>query len=229
MTIEVITSICGGKDTLREHKNKGNAKFIAFTDTQKENKKWEIRPAYDKFADPRRNSRIHKILIHKYSTADVSIWIDGNIKLLVTPEEMVAKYLDGYDMAMFAHPNRNCIYKEALKCCELKLDDIELIIEQAKHYEDSEYGKEKGLCEGGIIIRRNNEKTKALNERWWADYCRFSRRDQISLMPAIDYSMVNINIIPEGFRLSPDSRWIRDGVAEIVSHVHNEGNWNQNE
>lgn len=225
MKLEIITSITGEKDWLRDDQAPSSAVFTAYTDKPYETKLWNIKTAYDKFKDPRRNSRIHKILIHKYSEADVTIWIDGNMRFLVPPEELVERYLQDYDMAMFAHGSRDCIYDEALTCAKLKLDDPELIIEQAKYYEDHHFAKHQGLCSGYFIIRRNNQKTRDFNEAWWADYCRFSRRDQISLMPAINKVGVNINIIPE--------RWVQEagfasmaGAVCIYHHRHAEGNFN---
>ncbi len=56
--IEVISSITGSKDTIRDNQPQSNAKFICYTDNmQMETKTWELRPAYDRFKDPRRNSR----------------------------------------------------------------------------------------------------------------------------------------------------------------------------
>ncbi len=226
--IEVITSITSGKDRLSNEQVKGNAIWTVFTDDLTlKSKLWNIKPSYDRFKDPRRNSRIHKILIHKYSDADITIWQDGRNRLLITPEEAVERYLGDYDMAIFSHITRNCLYKEAMVCARLNLDDPEVIIEQAKYYEDHEFAKEKGLCEGGFIIRRNNERTRAFNEAWWADYCRFSRRDQLSLMPAIEQSGVNVNYIQEGYVQYPDGTARREGDGvEISAHLHSEGNWN---
>lgn len=226
-TIEVITSITGDKDFLRDDHVVGSGKFICYSDnTEAQSNIYEIRPAYDKFKDPRRNSRIHKIMIHKYSDADFTIWHDGNTRLMVPPEEIIEKCLGEYDMALFQHGARDCIYEEAMECAKLKLDDPELIIEQAKHYEDGEYAKHKGLCSGFFIIRRNNEKTQLFNEAWWADYCRFSRRDQIALMPAIDKVGLRVNFMPD--------RWVHSagfatlgGVIAIYHHKHFEGNFNE--
>lgn len=230
MKIEVITSICGAKDSLVCDQDWGGATWTAFLDNPQTVSTWIVKTAYNRFKDDRRNSRIHKILIHKYSDADVTIWIDGNIRLLVTPEHLVEKYLKDYDMALYKHGTRNCVYDEAMTCAKLKLDDIETIIEQAKYYEDKRWEKHKGLCEGGFIIRKNNDRTKAFNEAWWADYCRFSRRDQLSLMPALEKARVKVNIIDEKWIANSPSTAIRaDGFVEIQSHLHNEGNWNQHE
>lgn len=227
--ITVVTSITGGKDKLREQPQRGEAKFVAFVEGQQASNTWEIRPAYDRFKDPRRNSRIHKILMHKYIESKYTIWIDGNIKMIDSPEMVIEKYMNGYDMAIFHHPSRKCIYDEAMTCAKLGLDNPEVIIEQAKWYEDHEFAKMKGLCEGGVIIRKNTQKVRDFNEAWWADYTRFSRRDQLSLIPALDKVGVNVNIIPESFRFEERDntfRWIRGDMFEIEAHQHTEGNFN---
>jgi len=225
-TVEIITSITGEKDTLQNDQAEGNATFTCFSDSDLKSSLWNIKPSYNRFKDPRRNSRIHKIMVHKYSDADITIWIDGNTRLIMPPEFIIDKYLGDYDMAMFKHGGRNCIYDEALECAKLGLDDPETIIEQAKYYEDNEYPKQKGLLSGYFIIRRNNQKTRDLNEAWWADYCRFSRRDQISLMPAIEKSGVRVYMIPEKWNFNTVNPSM-GGVVEIYSHAHLEGNFNE--
>jgi hypothetical protein len=165
-------------------------------------------------------------MIHKYSDANVTIWIDGNAKLIKTPEEIVEKYLQDYDLAMFKHGGRNCIYDEAIEVARLGLDDVELIIEQAKYYEDKGFPKQRGLMSGYFIIRRNNQKTSDLNEAWWADYTRFCRRDQLSLMPAIDKTGVRFNPIAEGWLITNENASM-GGVVAIYHHAHTEGNFNE--
>lgn len=173
------------------------------------------------FKDERRNSRIAKILPHLYIESDFSIYHDANIRLLKTPEELVETYLKEYDIALFKHPTRDCLYDEALVCAKMGLDDPETIIEQVKAYENDGYGKHKGLCECGIILRRHTPKVKELNEAWWAHYCRYSRRDQISFMKAVDEVGIPIKIINEPFLLRPDgSAERRDGSFEIYPHNH---------
>lgn len=225
MKIEVITSITSGKDKLLLPEFPGKATFTCFSDQPFENKVWQYKPAYNRFKDPRRNSRIHKILIHKYSDADVTIWHDGKLRLLASPELLVEKYLEDYDMAIFRHVTRDCLYDEAIVVAKAHLDDPEVIIEQAKYYEDHEFSKHKGLCEGGFIIRRNNERTRRFNEAWWADYCRFSRRDQLALMPAIESSGINVNFLNEGYIQYPDGTARREGqLIEHHMHLQHEGN-----
>lgn len=218
--ITVVTSITDSKDELRDGQEKGNAKFVAFTDFQSNTKEWDVKPAYAKFADPRRNSRIHKILIHQYVDTKYSIWIDGNIRLMIPPEELVELYLKDHDIALWRHPNRDCIYDEAIKCAARGLDDPETIIEQAKKYEDSGYTKHRGLFECGMIIRRHTPKVIEFDNAWWAEYCRHSRRDQISFPYAADLVGLRVNKALDYFIYADDGvTAIRGaGIADIIPH-----------
>lgn len=176
---------------------------------------------YDKFKDPRRNSRASKILAHKYIDTEYSIYIDGNITLNVSPETLIEKYLKDYDIAVYRHPTRDCIYDEAVECAKRNLDDPEIIIEQAKAYEDSGYAKHKGLAECGIIIRRHTPEVENFNTYWWAEYCRYSRRDQISFMYAVDKVGIRVNIIDDYFiSTGPQSAIKQSGDFSIIVHKH---------
>jgi hypothetical protein len=195
--ITVVTAVTGGKDDLRHDQNKGSAKWLAFTEHQFSSKTWEHRPVHDRFKSERRNSRIHKMLIHQYVDTKYSIWMDANLKLLITPEEVVERYLQDSDIAVFKHPNRDCLYDEAIICAKNRLDDPEVIIEQVKGYEDSGYGKHRGLAECSFIIRRHNARTEAFNNAWWAEYCRHSVRDQISFPYAINKAGIEVHYIDQ--------------------------------
>lgn len=218
MSISVVTSITGGKDTLIETHKRGDAKFIAFTDTPIKSHVWDVKPAYDKFTDPRRNSRIHKILIHQYVDTEYSIWVDGNIELIKSPEEIVDYFLKDHDIATFQHEADDCVYDEAKVCAKRKLDDPETIIAQVKKYEDEGYAKHKGLYVGNFIVRRHTPKVEAFNNAWWSEYCRHSVRDQISLPYCLD---------KVGLRMKSElHKWVltqtfaqRSDMIRIVPHV----------
>ncbi len=220
--ITVITSITNSKDNLLEDtKNAKLADFVAFLDTPQESDTWKIRTAPDIFKDPRRNSRLPKLMPHLYVNSEYSIYVDGNMRLLKTPQELIETYLKDYDIAIYKHPTRDCLYDEALVCAQMGLDSPEKIIEQVKAYEDSGYARHKGLAECGMILRRHTPKVKEFNECWFAHYCRYSRRDQISCMKAVDEVGIPIKIINEPFVHTPDGKiQRRGGSAELVHHNH---------
>jgi hypothetical protein len=219
-SITVYTAISGGKDHLIHDQYKGDAKFVAFLDQPQASKTWEYRKLFDKFNDNRRNSRAPKMLAHQYVDSEYSIYIDGNIRLRVPPETLVEKYLKNHDLAVFRHPQRDCLYEEATVCALRGLDDPEVIIEQVKSYEDSGFAKHKGLNECGIILRRHTDKAREFNDAWWSEYCRHSKRDQISFMYAVDKVGLRINSIPDYFiETGPTTAIKQSGDFEIITHV----------
>lgn len=220
MAITVLTSIVGGKDVPQEKQVHGQAKFVCYTDTPFKSNRWEVMPAYNRCTDDRRNSRAPKILSHQFTDSEYSIWIDGNMSLKKMPEELVKRYLEKHDMAVFKHPLRDCIYGEAMKCATAGLDDPEVIIEQVSTYERAGYAKNKGLCECGFIIRRNTAKVREFNNAWWSEYTCHSTRDQISFMYAVDSVGIRVNMIDMPWRLSNDGlKALRGDVLEMVPHV----------
>lgn len=218
-SITCVTSVTGGKDRLIETHKRGNAKFVAFTDREIGSTLWETRPAYNRFTDPRRNSRIHKLLIHQYIDSEYTIWIDGNIELLKTPDELVETYLKDHDIMMFTHQLRDCVYDEAMTTAKSGLDDPEVIIEQAKTYEDAGFAKHKGLYVGNFIIRRNTAKVQQFNDTWWSEYCRHSVRDQISLPYALDNAGLRIKSVTLPWFFTDDNKAAQRG-DEIRIHPH---------
>ena len=116
--MKVITAITGDKNYIRDKQCTEGAEFIAFTN--QESTVWKVRKPYDLFKDPNRNAKIHKVLIHKFIDTDISLWMDGNYALQVPLKKLVDNWLEGYDMTLFNHPGRDCVYTEVSKCLELK-------------------------------------------------------------------------------------------------------------
>ncbi|MEK7113093.1 MAG: glycosyltransferase domain-containing protein [Patescibacteria group bacterium] len=138
---------------------------------------------YNKFKDPVFNAKIFKIMPHKYLDCDVSIWIDGNIKLLIPPEQVVKEWLGDADIAFFRHYKSKNLDWE-LKWIKYKFNRrSEVYLEAEKQVKEYEkYGiKNEELAMGGVIIRRHSEKMERFNEAWWAEICRWGQRDQLSL------------------------------------------------
>ncbi len=216
--VTVITSITGAKDTLTTKQPKGN--YVCYSDVDIDSKVWEIRKAPNLFMEPRRNSRIPKMLSHLYTETEYSIWIDGNVTLGVPPEELVKRYLVDNDIAVFKHMKRDCLYDEAIRCATGKLDDPEVIIEQVKRYEDAGYAKNKGLYECGVILRRHSAKVIEFNNYWWAEYCRGSMRDQISFPYVADKVGLRINKLEAPWYLHENGiDVVRSDFLTMVPHI----------
>jgi hypothetical protein len=198
--IAVYTSVIGDRDSVRDDQVWGDCPWYAFVDQRCKGGEWNDMPAYDRFASPRRNSRAPKLLAHQFLDCDYSIWLDANVALKVPPEQIVSEFLAGHDIAVFKHPERDCLYEEAKTCAVHRLDDPEAIIEQAKKYEDAGFGKKRGLGECNVIVRRHTPRVARFNESWWAEWCRGCVRDQISFPFALDQAGLSCNFVAPSAR-----------------------------
>lgn len=171
--ITIYTAITGGKDIPRTD-------IQCFTD-------------YAQFTRPVMNAKIFKILSHQYLDTDISIWVDGNIELLVPKEQLVEEWLRDADMAVWKHFGRDCIFEEAPAAKGLGGEYTWMIDEQIDHYRD--FPKHAGLAECNVIIRRHNTKVNAFNNDWWAEICRWSCRDQISFPVVLSRHDLKVNFI----------------------------------
>jgi hypothetical protein len=214
----VYTSITGGKDELIDTQCTDGAEFMAFVDRPHNTTTWRQKKAYDRFKSPRRNSRAPKILAHEFIDADYSLWIDGNISLRVPIQELIDRYLQDSDIALFKHPVRDCLYDEARVCAISGLDDPETIIEQVTRYEQEGFGKHRGMGEGMFILRRHTKQVEEFNTIWFAEHCRGSVRDQISMPYAFDKAglvptLIDVQFTKLGKYLT------RGGLIDIVDHL----------
>ncbi|MFT7723191.1 MAG: DUF616 domain-containing protein [Roseateles sp.] len=193
--ISVVTARINNRDSLLDSQERGSAEFVAYVDAPTISITWELREACKLFFSGRRNSRIHKILIHQYISSEYSLWMDANMQLLVPAERLVDEWLSQHDVAIFKHRVRNCIYEEAQKCIELGLDDPRVIAEQVATYKAKNFPSDQGLAEACVILRRHTPAVEAFNNAWWAEYSRHSVRDQIRLMVAAHKSGIILNLV----------------------------------
>lgn len=128
-------------------------------------------PPSDKFKKGVLNAKIPKILSHKYIDTEWSIWVDGNINFKIDPLELLDIF-EYKEVGVFRHPQRSQVNQEIDICKRVKLDTPERL----------EYHRDNpgtlGYC--GIIVRKNTATVAKYNEKWWAEICRGSNRDQVS-------------------------------------------------
>lgn len=181
MKITVYTSIFGNYDDLRAPLAVDNAvDYVFLTDWQKSAPfPWQQRLVSRKHIDNRREARRCKILSHRFfPDSDITIWHGGNIQLGQLPGILVSKMLGDADIAAFAHPHRNCAYKEAKICLDWKLDNERKIKYQMRRYWNEGFPENYGLTACWFLIRRNTPRVNNFNELWWSELS--SVRDQLS-------------------------------------------------
>lgn len=202
MKIVVYTAIIGSIDRLWSALPNDDVEYIAFVDDKKhevglwggsppsilaETREMTALPAVwkQRVVEPmwgnRRTARHYKTLPHRYlPDADVWVWVDGNIRLRIQPHAVVEQHLDS-DFVAFKHPDRDCAYVEAAFCAKLGKEKRLTLEKQTARFNKAGFPRRWGLAETGIVIRRNTEAVRELNEAWWSEIERGSARDQVAL------------------------------------------------
>ena len=192
--ITVITSITGGYDELREDQVTGAAKFICYTDKPIRSKTWDIQPAYGEFKDPKLNSRVHKILAPRFVDTEFGIWIDGSVRLVMQPEEII-KLVEN-DVAVFEHyqmPGLEpfTVHQELQYCKKVGKGDANYLNMQLEELPEESRARAY-MC--GIIVFKATDKTRRLFDAWWAEFTKYPTRDQISFFKVFHGHVDIINI-----------------------------------
>ena len=203
--IVVYTVNIGGYESVKEPLAiDPTVEYILFTDNKDlKSKHWKIIQLTDKLDDPRRTSRLPKILAHKYLPEhDISVYIDSSLEIK-TPDvcQMVSDCMEGHDIALYKHYKRKCVYDEiefVMNSTDRVVANKDLCFAALKKYEDINYPRGNGLFENAFIFRRNTEKNKKLNNLWWKEYMAGTERDQFTFMYALEVEGVKPNPIKIG-------------------------------
>ncbi len=190
--IVVYTCVTGGYDTFDYpmENPEPNVDYVLFTDSKNlKPKGWIVKPIPSEFQymDTIKQSKVVKILPHRFlSNYDVSIYIDGNVRLSkFTNLNSLVNHcdLDNHFLYVRHHPVRNCLYKEQKEITRLKIDTINDTLKQVTRYHDEGFPINYGLTENNILIRNhNNPDCQQLMEFWAREVVMGSFRDQLSFM-----------------------------------------------
>ena len=218
----IYTAIYGDYDVLKEQPQQTlDCDFLCFTDSSAISgvNQWEIvNEAGDSSVHPRMQAKYYKLMNHKIFSSgkrwwsnflkapnlrqyDVTIWIDGSIKLKTDTfaEEMIS-FLGDYGMAMFVHPERNCIYDEAEFCCDYPKYRNLPMVEQVAHYRSKGYPVKNGLMAAGVITRNMHMRgLNKINQDWWQENLSWTYQDQLSLPYVLwgnklGYDQINLDL-----------------------------------
>lgn len=170
-------------------------KPILFTDSI-ESEDYEVRKVERKEVHPRMQAKYFKCMPHEVLDCDVSIWVDGNAMILQPGfVEWCLEQLGDNDIAVIKHPDRNCIYKEAIFCKGMaKYQDVD-VLGQVAEYRQEGFPDDYGLWACGLLIRRHNKRIKKFNKMWWEHNLKYTYQDQLSFPVCVKRSGVKLKTI----------------------------------
>ena len=141
---------------------------------------WEqviVKPEWD----ARRTARHYKAVPQRYlPDADVWIWVDGNVRARKDQMTIINRY-PGSELVTYKHWDRSCVYVEAAFCAKIRKDKAEILNAQVSRYHKVGMPNNWGLAATRVVIRRNTQAIRDLNEAWWNEIKNYSLRDQVSL------------------------------------------------
>ena len=189
----VYTAIIGNIDKLWSvMPGSDNVRHIAFVDAIKkevklpEDKSLNFTPAWEQVVikpvwDARRTARHYKAVPQRYMPdADVWIWVDGNVRARKNPMDVINRYPES-ELVTYKHWDRKCLYVEAAFCAKIGKDSKEILSKQVARYRRAKMPNNWGLAATRVVIRRNTQAIRDLNEAWWQEIKNHSLRDQVSL------------------------------------------------
>lgn len=181
--------------------------FICFADDESievaKRMGWRVCPLPQINDDPTRCCREVKLKPHVYLPEySYSLWVDANIQLLDgVSYELKSLLTDGVKFATFAHPQRQCVYKEAQVCKQNNKDDATVIDEQLSFLKKSLYPSNNGLYETNVLFREHHSPLVIEVTNVWSEMlAKYSRRDQLSLGYALWKCGLEPTLIPGNAR-----------------------------
>lgn len=147
-------------------------------------KKYDLQLIEDAIAklDDAGKNRYCKMFPHiLFPECDISIYVDGNIKIITDLTEMI-NVERPYGLAFHYHQLRNCVYNEAKACTLLKKADKTTIHKYIIRLKKEKFPSNYGLLECNVIVRdHDNSEMQEIMALWWKEYSSFVKRDQLSL------------------------------------------------
>lgn len=204
--VVVYTAIFGGYDILRDPKwPYRNVHYRCFTEEGGHTTEvWNVIVQPLNSRTNARAARYRKIMAHAFvPDADYSLWIDSNIQLVRADvlglcEELLAEH----DIAVFEHPERDCVHQEARANIILRKEFPQRINRQVNRYRLEGYPEHHGMVETGVLFRRHNKRTREFNEAWWQEIVRETHRDQLSFNYVCWKLGIGYRAIPGNARLN---------------------------
>lgn len=209
----VYTALFGGYEQLRPQprSSTSSVRFVCFTDEPDlSNPDWEVHPVQPLFRhDPVRSARDIKINGHPdISSAQETLWIDNRVELTSAPEDLLDDWLRDTDAAFVEHSFRDTLLDEFTAVADSGMDDTTRVWEHLLHLSESHpHLLDAKPLWTGLIARRRVPAVLSAERRWSALVNRYSRRDQLSILQALDDSGLPVARMALDNRSSGWHRW----------------------
>jgi hypothetical protein len=232
MKIAVYTCITGGYDQLIEPVIDRGFDYYYFSDSEIEISGlsvWKFVKLNIDGLSHKDLNRYVKINFHLFfPDYDATLYVDGSIAIKGSIGALLRSLIKTkYEIFLFQHPLRRCIYSEGAACSHDGHDWIWKVALQMRKYNNEHYPPNNGLYEAGVIFRKNTETIRSLMTFWWDEYSAHVKRDQLSLPYLAWKRNVFISSLGENNLRSGDSLFVlyphknKGGVMTFIKKLFN--------
>lgn len=210
-----MTAVFGGYDNIRPLPTQDVAcDAILIADQPCDVAGWRTLAAPQSEVSPRMAAKEPRCLPHRWTDADIVLWIDGHVEITSSSfVREVVHQLGAGKIGMFRHNFHTGISEEARFAARLPKYAGYDLVAQADHYLADGHPDAWGMWATGVMVRRSSETTE-FGEAWLAEIRRWGPEDQISLPYVLRRTI--------GYPIDlPFDGW-RSGTR-FTLHQHNDG------
>lgn len=207
----VYTGLFGNYESLNEVscKRLPSTRYVCFTDsTQLRSKTWDIIVTHDD-SNPIMASRRIKFFGHQFFPRGArTLYVDNTVNLRIDGSIILNDWLKDKDLAFMKHYSRANLRNEFFACSFYGMDEQKLLFRQFQAYCKSfPRIMSEEVYWGGMIAKINCDATDKLMNTWYEEYCKFSKRDQLSLKVALRREQTAHRLIIESNAQSVWHQW----------------------
>jgi len=207
----VYTGLFGNYESLNEVscERLPSTRYVCFTDDRNlRSRSWEI-VVTQSDSNPVMASRRVKFFGHQFFRKGArTLYIDNTVSLQMDGSIILSDWLESNNLAFMKHYSRGNLRNEFFVCSVFGMDEQKSLFNHFKAYcklFPGIMGEE--VYWGGMIAKVNCDETDRLMTAWYEEYCKFSKRDQLSLKVALRREQVAHRLITESNVQSVWHQW----------------------
>ena len=199
--IAIYTALTKGYDELHQPESiHANADYFCFSNDMGTDRigVWKICPIPFSHPDPSRVSRFPKLNPHLVlPTYQESLYVDANVSITQELNTAIDRAsISECPCSMVPHPDRQSVYEEGLFLIQHSMGEPFRVFHQVQELEQSGFKDDGGLFVCSLIFRRHlDQHVIAFSEAWWKGFQKGSKRDQLSVMPALSAAGLRPNVL----------------------------------
>lgn len=178
----VFTAIFGDYDRPVKPLHRGECRHVLFTDRNVRADGWEVRVVARRFSNPARENRSYKLQPHKLFPGERTVYIDGHIHLLMTPEALLSEVQGraGRDYSVFAlaHTLGHTVEGEFAWVRDKGMVAGDVLDAQWERYERLGVPAALPTAQAPLLVSRPD--SEAFYDAWWLEVRDYGYRDQLS-------------------------------------------------